>query len=220
MKNTKFHKLLIFFQLICLDLVGQNAIDRNNCIQLDGFFYEYVPYNLTLPNSKGFTDLKIESSNLKWERLNNDTSKMSISFYIQPSLYGYLFIYDTILNKGIHLKMHSKPLPVSVKYVVGNRSYISGSSVKKEDLMSDGFFMCNVINFGGDIRYIIHTFDLTYLSNDKWCKYTSESSSLTNDQKNVLKNIKGKTIIVFDNMIIEGHNEERIKIEPFILYVN
>ena len=220
MRHTIFICLLFYIYSVPFNLMSQNSVDYNNYIQLNGFLYKYVPYQLTFPNSKDYNGLKIESNNLKLNKLDNDINKLILQFNVKNEGDVRLSVFDSISNRGIKLNMRGKVLPVTINYVNGNKRYISGAFINKDELTKNGFLTCSVINFDADIRYKIKKFDLIYCYNNKLKKFTSETPSLTIDQQNAIKNLKGKTIIIFDNIIIEEYNGEQMEIEPFVLFLN
>ena len=201
-------------------ILSQNPTD-NNPIELKGFFYKYVPYTLHLPNSKAAANLKIETTNIRLTSFDYyDSSNLNLRFNIQEHDFACLSVFDTIARKGVKLSIKAKDLPLKVNYFADNKEYSTGSTIYKSDIVVDGFFTCTVINFDADIRFKIKKFNLIFISDGEYHSYLSESSALTIEQKNALKKLKQKTIIVVDNIIVIGHNNEQIKAEPVVFYLN
>ncbi len=199
-------------------LNAQNKISCDSCIELDGYVFKHIPYHLRFHSNSKFENLKIESQTIQWQKSYN--SKNELIFKIAETNYGYLQIYDTVLNKGIKLHLKGKNLPPSVFIISNNKRFRSGETISKTNLLKGEGFICIVLNFDGDIKFKVANFDLVYLKGNTLMRYHSKGSQFTDEQKNVIKMIKQKTILVFDNIIIEDYNKEIINVEPFVLYID
>ena len=222
-------KKLIFKILLCLCLnplinKGQNMPHSSKHIEITGNFYKYIPYYLHFSNNWNQNNLKIEGQSLILEKVNYysnpDTNITTIRFNIREDYGVNLSITDTLLNEIIKMKMDVKIPPFIINYVSEGKTFNSGYSIKKEQILKEGIITCSVINFGVGLKFNVKKFNLTFFSNDKMFSYPSEGSSLSNEQITALKNLKEKTVIVFNDIVVEDYNKDEIRgIPPFVLFI-
>jgi hypothetical protein len=217
-------KIYLFVFYLCLSYLsmsGQDPAETGKFIELNGFFFKYIPYELHLSNNKVGNNLKIESNKIGLSEIDYyDSSKVNLRFNILENGTSCLSIYDTLLKKGIKLNMKATDLPLTVRFFANQKEYASGSIIYSKDLINNLALSCKLINFDISVRFKVKKFDLIFVLNGKLHKYSSQDYLLTEEQVKALKMVKDKCIIVFDHIVVEGYNGDEMPANSLVFYLN
>lgn len=218
------NKIMLFISIILFFLTSscdKKEGSTNKKIELNGFFYRHIPYNLSLPKevvkSKGFQN---KSKHLKTNEIESyyDKVNTTIRFNITQGFNPYLHISDSISENSLRINIKSKHPPLDIIFQTENGRYYSGNTINKREILSDGGFTCSVINFDIDFTLSVKHFDIVFFQNNQIVSYPSNGPKLSNEQKKVLGNLTQNTAIVVKNMVVQSLEEE-VNADPIVFFL-
>lgn len=192
-----------------------NSFIIEDGIQISGFFYKNIPYYVYFPKNMSDDFIEISSKYVTVEKYEHEKNLNAYRFVITEDYFSNIrFTNKRTGSNIVDIKPKAKHPDIQVAL---NRRFVSGDTIDIMNILFGGF-SSEAINFDGEIRFTVKSFELVTIKKGVVSTKHSSGPYLTPDQIESLKGRDKKTPIIVTNIIVKSINED-IKVDPLVFFV-